>query len=101
MIAKHYYNGLGMSIHTTEPLDTNEQRFKYFLDGLEELEGVEIVKASRYSVDVLFGYLFEPEEVRERVLDAFQEAYRVSAREEIPRAEVFARTLPMFSEGAE
>jgi hypothetical protein len=63
MLSSYSYNHNGVTIFTDEPINTDDGMLQRLEEVIGNLPGVELVRTARYTVDVSFGTLFEPEDV--------------------------------------
>lgn len=96
--AKYYTDGMGLLIQANFPINADEKQYRYFLDELETMEGVEKVQAGRYYVEMAFGFLFDLRTMVQQVCAAFGQVYRVPCTESISEEERAARLYQLAAE---
>lgn len=77
MVIKYASDFQGVCFYTDEPLNVDEVKYKNVLDTLNALPGVEIAKAGKYFLDVLYGMLFDADKVCEEVINCVKQLYGV------------------------
>jgi hypothetical protein len=79
MVAKYLYNSNGISFYTDKSLISDDDTTNRLIGVMDAITGVEKVEVSKYTLDIMYGVLFEPEDVMPNIILTFKAFFGLSA----------------------